>query len=136
MMNKLHNSNNNQEQCCNTTEMSPTDHEKHFARLVAADIAGNLQVNYGDRDVVVKLLTSALEKLLCNRNGLLEQYLHTQLDVIANTIRTQFLIPDDVSVDYGYATHAKLNNILRHVEGEDQAEDGDDTKGNNLKGSF
>lgn len=113
-MNKLHNRGKNQEQT--TAEFRSADHEKQFARLIAAEIASNLQVNLNNRDVVVNLLTSTLERQLCNRDGLLEQYLHTQLDIIANTIRTQFDIDKEVDVNYSYATHAKLNDLLKYIK--------------------
>lgn len=107
----------------NTTEMGRVDSEKHFTRLVAAEVAGNLQVNYGDRDVVVKLLTSSLERLLCTREGLLEQYLHTQLDIIAQSIKFDFDVPNDVNVNYEYATHAKLKDILDYIKNNNEITD-------------
>jgi len=110
-MNSLYN--NRQEQQSESMEVNPVNHEKRFARLVAAEIAANLQVGYPDRDIVVKLLSTALEKQLCKRDGLLEQYLHTQLDIIARAVKNRFDISDDeVGVNYNYATHAKLNDIL------------------------
>ena len=112
-MNELHNSDKELKERSMSAEVGRTDHEKHFARLVAAEIAGNLQVNYGDRDIVVKLLATALEKQLCKSGGLLEQYLHTQLDIIAESVKHKFDIAyDETGVNYGYATHAKPNDIL------------------------
>jgi hypothetical protein len=110
-MNELHN-NGQQSESMTSMEVNPIGHDKFFARLVAAEVAANLQINFGDRDIVAKLLTSALEKQLCRHGGLLEQYLHTQLDIIAETIKFKFDINDEVGVNYGYATHAKLNAIL------------------------
>jgi hypothetical protein len=116
-MNELHRSDNEMKERSMNMEVNRIDHEKQFARLVAAEIAGSLQVNYGDRDIVVKLLTTTLEKQLCKSGGLLEQYLHTQLDIIAETINHKFDISDyGVGVNYGYATHAKLNDILETVK--------------------
>ena len=113
-MNSLHN--NGQEQQSESMEVNPIDHEKRFARLVAAEIAASLQVNYGDRDIVVKLLTTTLEKQLCKRGGLLEQYLHTQLDIIAQTVKNRFDLDNDLGVNYNYATHAKLMDIVEAIE--------------------
>jgi len=110
-MNELHN-NGKQSESMASMEISPINDDKFFARLVAAEVAANLQINFGDRDIVVKLLTSALEKQLCQHGGLLEQYLHTQLDILVKTIKFKFDIADDVGVNYGYATHAKFNDIL------------------------
>ena len=116
-MNELHNSDKQMKEQSMNMEVGRVDHEKHFARLVAAKIAASLQVNYGDRDIVVKLLTTTLEKQLCKSGGLLEQYLHTQLDIIAETINRKFDVSEHgVGVNYGYATHAKLNDILETIK--------------------
>lgn len=96
-------------------EMQIPDYEKKFCRLVAAEIATDLQTPYASRDVVVNLLTTCLEQELCSRDGLLEQYLHSQLDILAQNINKRFSIPD-LNVNYQYATHAKLNDILLAIE--------------------
>lgn len=114
-MNNLHN-NGKEQMAEGSMETNPVNQEKQFARLVAAEIASNLQVNYGDRDVVVKLLATALEKQLCKHEGLLEQYLHTQLDIIVSGVKSRFELDDKLEVNYGYATHAKFNDIFDAIE--------------------
>lgn len=97
-------------------EVNSVNYEQQFARIMAAEIAGALQVNYGDRDIVVKLLTTTLEKSLDKRGGLLEQYLHTQLDKIANTFKRRLDLPEDTKVNYEYATHAKFEGIIMAIQ--------------------
>jgi len=112
-MNTLHDNGN--ERVTQGCEFPMVNHEQIFVRIVAADVASYLQVDYSDSDLVVKLLTTCLERCLCARGtGLLEQYLHTQLDILANTVKRKLGLDLDgtTSVDYGYATHAKLNSIL------------------------
>lgn len=115
-MNELHNGNSKEQSETVAVEMNAVNHEKQFARLVAAEIARNLQVDYSNRDIVVKLLTSHLEKYLCKRDGLLEQYLHTQLDILARKIRRHFNIEDSVEVNYNHGIHAKFNDILDDID--------------------
>ncbi len=114
IMNELHN--NGEEQESIAVKRGIHYQEKRFSRLVAVEIASNLQVNWNSRDVVVNLLTSTLERQLCKRDGLLQQYLHTQLDIIADTIRQQFNIDENVGVNYNHATHAKFNDLLSNIK--------------------
>lgn len=114
-MNSLHDG-GMKEQQCESMEINPVDHEKRFARLVAAEIAASLQVGYPDRDIVVKLLSTSLERQLCKRNGLLEQYLHTHLDILARTVKDRLELNEGLEVNYNYATHAKFADILDAFE--------------------
>jgi len=104
----------NKEQSLGSECMSP-DYEKKFCRLLAADIAADLQTPYASRDIVVKLLTTCLERRLCNRTGMLEDYLHSQLDILAKTFKREFSL-DELDVNYQYATHAKFNNIVYAIK--------------------
>lgn len=99
--------------CCET---QAPDYEKKFCRLLAADIAADLQIPYSSRDIVVPLLSTCIERRLCNRDGMLEGYLHSQLNIIAGSLRQKFNIEDDVKVNYNYATHAKFNDILSAIQ--------------------
>lgn len=116
-MNRLHD-NGTEAMAEGSVEFNAIDHDKRLARIVAAEVAASLQVGHGDRDIVVKLLTTTLEKQLCSRgDGLLEQYLHTQLDILAKTFKHEFDLDDaDADVDYNYATHAKFNNIINAIK--------------------
>jgi len=113
-METLHESANKHE--ADMVELPQVNHEDRFARIVAAEIAGALKVNFADRDIVVKLLTTELERVLSKRNGLLEQYLHTQLDRIGDTLRRRFDLDNSVKVNYNYATHAKLENFIEAIQ--------------------
>jgi len=103
-------------------EIPARDYEKKFCRLLAADIAADLQISYANRDVVVNLLTTCIERRLCNRDGMLEEYLHSQLDIIAKTIRHRFSIDNSVDINYNYATHAKFNDLFDAIMNLDKNE--------------
>lgn len=112
-MNELHNK--GKENMAAGCELPTVNHEQQFVRIVAAEVASYLQVDYHDSDLVVKLLTTCLERCLCARGtGLLEQYLHTQLDILGDSVKLKLGLDMDgtTSVDYTHATHAKFNNIL------------------------
>ncbi len=108
-MNKLYITDQDQKVNC---EIAAADYGKKFCRLIAADIAADLQTSYVNRDVVTNLLTTCLLKRLYGHGGMLEEYLHSQLDILAKTLRYKFEIDDDVKVNYKYATHAKFNDLL------------------------
>jgi hypothetical protein len=99
-------------------DVTGVEAEERFARIVAAELAGVLKVNHADRDIVVKLLTTELERMLTKSGGLLEQYLHTQLDKIAGTLKRRFDLPENIEVNYNYATHAKLENFIEAIQEE------------------
>ena len=95
------------------------DFDKEFTRIIVSEIVKILQVSHSERDIITRLLYSALEDKICLRDGLLEQYLHTQLDTLADTFKSEysgFNIPDDTEVNYNYATHAKFKNIIDAVK--------------------
>jgi hypothetical protein len=116
-METLHESASDERQESAAIETNPVNVEERFARIVAAEVAGALKVNYGDRDIVVKLLTTDLERLFDrNSGGLLEQYLHTQLDRIADTFKRRFDLDEKIKPNYNYATHAKFENIIEAIK--------------------
>jgi hypothetical protein len=66
--------------------------------------------------IVTRLLSDKLVQLLCYKEGLLEQYLHSQLEEIAEEFRRDFKLSNDESqVDYKHATHAKLYTIIHAI---------------------
>lgn len=92
------------------------DYEVKFAKIVARIVADILDVNYNDRRIVEGLVFVAIKKHFVAKGMLLEQYLHTQLDRIAQTIRSEFGISDDVSVNYSHATHAKFSDLIKAIK--------------------
>lgn len=117
-MNKLLSENKEQSISC---ESAAPDYEKKFCRLLAADIAADLQTSYASRDIVVNLLTTCLERRLCKRDGMLEGYLHSQLDTLAKTLKHEFSIGDH-NVNYQYATHAKFSDIVSAIKAKHKEE--------------
>jgi len=117
-MNKLFNENIEQSDDC---ELPAPNYEKRICRLLAADLAADLQTPFASRDVVVNLLTTCLERRLCKRDGMLEGYLHSQLDILAKTLKHEFSI-SELDVNYQYATHAKFNDIICAIKAKHKEE--------------
>ena len=103
----------NDEKCDSSCEIGSSDDEGKFAIIIARHIVSALKIDYASQDIVYRLLSKSLEDVLKKRDGLLEQYLHTQLDRIADTIRARYSVDDDVKVNYNYAAHAKLNDLIK-----------------------
>ena len=112
--------------------------DNRFCRILVEHIVDFLDVNWGDRSIVQKLLyTHLVQILIQGREGLLEQFLHTQLDIIADTFNQTFDLQDmtqeerekinkdyqdtikkdgKIGVNYSHATHAKLNSIIEAIK--------------------
>lgn len=127
MANQLHIGNEQRARSLNegSCEIGRNDKEKQFTSLVVDSLMDTLQINWNDRRIVSALLNTALTKVFTGsrRDGLLEQYLHTQLDIIAESKKREYELNNDIDVDYGHATHAKLNgifNALMAINGEEK----------------
>ena len=83
-----------------------------FVQLIAACVTEKLHINYDDRGVVEGLLTTGIRDELTNRGGLLDQFLHSQLDFLAETLKKKFDLDPEVRVNYENGAHAKFNNII------------------------
>lgn len=91
--------------------------ETKFAGYIAEEVAKALQVRYNDKDVIVRLLSTLLEDVLCDKDGLLEQYLHLQLELIAPVLKDYLGVDDpDVGVNHLYSSHAKFADILKAAD--------------------
>ena len=97
-------------------ESSRPNYEFKFAQAIVDIICNVLRVTSRDRRIIEALLLEKIEPLLAKRGGLLEQYLHTQLDILADTLKEKFELSDDVSINYDYTTHAKFNDIIKAIK--------------------
>lgn len=97
-------------------ESSRPNYEFKFAQAIVDIICRALRVSSSDRRIVEALLLGVIERSVIRRGELLEQYLHTQLDILANTLKERFDISDDVDVNYNYATHAKFDDIIKAIQ--------------------
>jgi len=98
-----------------TCETRGPEYEENFTRLICELITENLKINYSDRHIVENLLFSALYDKLNGYKGLLNQYLHSQLDIIARTFKREFGIEEEIRAD-NYATHAKFNTLIEKIK--------------------
>lgn len=102
--------------CESTCEAMPTDYDKIFLNMVCNSVVEALQVPYQSREIVKNLLYSNLKDKVCSRGGWLEQFLHSELDKIAQSIKSKFDLKKELKVDYNYAAHAKLASIMDAIE--------------------
>ena len=129
-------STNKGESLGNTCESNRADYEQEFTRLLSKFIAEALDINWIDRQIFEKLIYTKLKEFICNRDALLEQYLHTQLDTIAQVFNNEFELqnmtdeeknkmPKDykdtitdkgIGVNYSHATHAKLYSVIEAIK--------------------
>jgi len=105
------NNNNN-----SINEIINLEYEKNFLKIVIEELLEILQISYTERRIVSALLSTALENKISHRNGLLEQYLHAQLDILANTFKSKFDLDKSIKVNYNYATHAKFEDIITAIK--------------------
>jgi len=96
-------------------EISAKNYEKKFIKEICQMIANSLQINWSDRRIVESLLYTSLGRI-SDRDGLLEQYLHSQLDEILERFKKEFELSDDVKTDYSHATHAKFKSLITAIK--------------------
>lgn len=99
--------------CCNN-ECLNKDAKSKFLNILAELLCEGLRINWKDKEMFKSLLITILESDLTDRDGLLEQYLHTQLDIIAEQFKKEFNI--DSKVNYDYTIHAKFNDIIKAIK--------------------
>jgi len=103
-------------ECC-TNEMSRIDYGKKMARILAEIVVETLNLNYGiPRTLILEIFAGVLYEKLRGRNGLLEQYLHSQLDEMLPRFKSTFNLPEDISINYEYAAHAKFADIIEEIK--------------------
>jgi len=92
------------------------NYESKFAQAIVAVVCRALRISSRDRRIVEALLLEVIEQKVTWRGELLEQYLHTQLDILANTIKDKFNLDDNVKVNYEYITRAKFKDIIKAIK--------------------
>jgi hypothetical protein len=140
MMGELHDNGNKDHGLMGGCEIgnSNYDGDKKFCRILAEKLAEKLDIEWSERAIFQKLIYTSLYDDLCGNRGLLNQFLHMELDIIAKTLNREFRLneltqddidqinssrPDqsseygkDIEVDYTHATHAKLNTIIKAIQ--------------------
>lgn len=117
-MNKLHKIYYTEDECAceSACEAMPVDYQEKFLDIICSAVVEALRIPYQSREVVKNLLYSNLKDNVCSRDGWLEQFLHSELDKIAHSIKSRFDLDDTLKVNYNHATHAKLSSIMDAIE--------------------
>ena len=113
--------------------------EKDIIEVISTKATEALRVSYSEKDLVRRLLASNLEEDI---KVLLEDYLHSQLEIIGRKLNKTFDI--DEKIGYEYATHAKLNKYIDaivekfglKVFGEDDLNPTNTIRGKNVDGVY
>ena len=101
----------------NTMEVMPRDYEKAFLKHLCFAVTEGLRIPFAQQQIFTDMLFSILEHTVINNNdGLLKQYLHSQLDITKNTIVREFGLSGDIKTDYSHATHAKFNSLISAIK--------------------
>lgn len=96
-------------------ESNLPDIEEKFLDLICEMVVSSFKVSWQDRPLMRNVLSSVLHDAVCQRGGLLEQYLHSQLDILAKTIEREFGLDKDLKIDYNHCTHAKLDSLIQAI---------------------
>lgn len=96
-------------------EVGQREYDRRFLTSVCESVANNLDINYADRGSFIRLLRSCLKEYILGRNGILEQYLHSQLDKLAKDVKGNLGVPEDIGVNYRHAIHAKFRDIIDYA---------------------
>ena len=121
----LYRANNAQEGENSLSERPQEAYGSRFAMYVSRHIASAITDDYRDKANTARLIYALLKPVMCGRDGLLEQYLHSQLDLMVDRFKRTFSL-GNVSVDYNHASHAKFASIVDAIEKQisaDKAED-------------
>ena len=90
------------------------NYKRRVVDVICNDIIDALNIAYSARSITLQLLRKILLPKIVNRkDGYLEQYLSSQLDILANSVRFAFDVSDTVEVNHNYSTHAKFTDILK-----------------------
>jgi transcriptional regulatory protein LevR len=93
-------------------EIKRDDTEEKVVKLIVDIVCKNLNITWNDRRVVNALLENVIGAHLIGRQKLLEQYLHTQLDIIVEKYVKKYDLSKEIKVNYSHTTHAKLDDLM------------------------
>lgn len=97
-------------------EYSRPDYDKRFLEAVCDKVVDVLQIKCSERQIVSRLLYSALEREVI-RNGkesFLIQYIHSQLDIILKRFEQEFDIKSETN--YAHAMHGKFSDLIQVIK--------------------
>lgn len=103
-------------ECCTNEMICFDDYGRKMARILAEIVVETLNLNYGvSRTLILEMFAGVLYEKLGGKNGLLKQYLHSQLDEMLPRFKSTFNLPEDISINYEYATHAKFADVIEEI---------------------
>jgi hypothetical protein len=92
------------------------DHEI-MAKHIADKLATDLNIGYGDRTFVERLLFSSIKEMV---RDLLREYENVVADKIHDTVKSnleyEYKVELDSKPDYSHAAHAKLSTLMKEVK--------------------
>jgi hypothetical protein len=118
MLEKLYNTDSSEGCVC---ESKAPDFEEKFLTLLCDRLCELFKISWEQRPLVRNLLYAVLKDDICSRGGLLEQYLHSQLDKVLNSFVTKFELDKSLKLNYTYASHAKFNSVIDAIKDKQKA---------------
>ena len=106
-----------------SAESCGPDYRVRAIGAIAELVTEALQIKWGEQRIVKYLLMSAIGSEI---GDILEQYLHSQLEIIGKEINREFRI--DERINSGHATHAKMNDFIKAIKGKYETDNGPQAK--------
>ena len=102
------------------SENKSNDLENKFIDELIEKLIDVLSINYKDRTVVKSLFRTSLSSFLNSRSsknlGLLQQYENAVLEKAIKRLKTELNVPEDIGVNFDYATHAKYRDFIDYIK--------------------
>ena len=100
-------------------ESNRKNYENLFISAIADTISNVLDISYREQRIVNSLLITCLKETINGRYkepGLLQQYLASQLDILAESLIGELDLPKDTKVNHGHVTYAKFSDIIKVIK--------------------
>ena len=98
-------------------EIVTRNHHEIIAKHIAEKLAADLNIGYGDRTFVERLLFSSIKEMV---RDMLREYENVVADKMHDSIKSnmeyEYKVELDSKVDYSHAAHAKLNSLMKELK--------------------
>ncbi len=112
-------SNNGRDTVSCESNNEPSISEK-FSKKICEIVCGALNISWQDKRIFTSLLSNLIAGALNSNDdrvpGLIQQLVAKELEEAGKAFKHDLNIPESVKVRHNYTTHAKFNDIVRHIQ--------------------